>query len=91
MLDICENPSYGLDLFLQIFETVLNRHAPQKTKIVKNVLQPDWLNAEIAEAGKNVITFIQKKKKRYGQFSFIAKQNKIPFFQTEKWNFMFRT
>ena len=51
LLDICENSNDGIDFFLQIFETVLN---PQKTKRVKNVLQPNWFNAEIAEAGKKM-------------------------------------
>ena len=60
MLDNCENPNNALDFFLQIFETVLNKHAPQKVKRVKHVLQPNWFNEEIAEACKKRDYFHKK-------------------------------
>lgn len=55
LLYIFENLNDALDFFLQIFETVLNKYARQKTKRVKNSLLLIWFSAEIAEAGENVI------------------------------------
>ena len=39
--------------FNEIFLSVLDKHAPLKTKRVKHSLQPNWFNSEIAESGKN--------------------------------------
>ena len=50
LLNMYENPNSALDFFFNLFETVLNKHAPKKVKRVKHVLQPNWFSAEIAEA-----------------------------------------
>ena len=60
-LDIFDNPNDALDFFLQIFEKVLDQHAPQRTRRVKRKLQPNWFNAEIAEAGKQRDHFHKQK------------------------------
>ena len=46
--------SYWLtvDFFNTLFENVLNRAAPNKTKRVKHDLQSNWFTKEIDEAGK---------------------------------------
>ena len=55
-----ENPNSALDFFFNLFETVLNKHAPKKVKRVKHVLQPNWFSAEIAEACKKRDYFHKK-------------------------------
>ena len=60
-LDIFDNPNDALDFFMQIFETVLDQHAPQRSKRVKRNLQPNWFNEEIAEAGKHRDYFHKRK------------------------------
>ena len=60
-LDIFDNPNDALDFFMQIFETVLDQHAPQRSKRVKRNLQPNWFNEEIAEAGKQRDYFHKRK------------------------------
>ena len=46
------NPNDALDFFMQIFESILDKHAPKTIKRVKHMLQLNWFNAEIAEEGK---------------------------------------
>ena len=53
LLDIYDDPNDAMDFFNKLFENVLNRHAPKKTKRVKHVLLPNWFTKEIDEAGKN--------------------------------------
>ena len=61
LLDACENPNDALDFFLKLYETVLNKHAPQKVKRVKHLLQPNWFNEEIADASKKRDYFHKRK------------------------------
>ena len=60
-LDNFDNPNDALDFIMQIFETVLDQHAPQRSKRVKRNLQPNWFNQEIAEAGKQRDYFHKRK------------------------------
>ena len=53
ILDIYDDPNDAMDFFNEIFLSVLDKHAPLKTKHVKHSLQPNWFNSEIAESGKN--------------------------------------
>ena len=52
LLNMFENPNDALDFFMQLFETLLDKHAPKITKRVKRTLQPNWFNTEISEASK---------------------------------------
>ena len=65
VLDIFDDPNDALDFFMQIFGKVLDQHAPQKIKRVKRNLQPNWYNAEIAEAGKQRDYFHGKDMEQY--------------------------
>jgi exonuclease III len=47
-----DSPDDSIDMFLDLFNSVLNKHAPQKTKRVKRVSQPSWFSHEILEAIK---------------------------------------
>ena len=60
-LDIFDNPNDALDFFMQIFETVLDQHAPQRSKRVKHNLHSNWFNEEIAKAGKQRDYFHKRK------------------------------
>ena len=60
-LDIFDNPNDALDFFMQIFETVLDQHAPQRSKRVKRNLHSNWFNEEIAKAGKQRDYFHKRK------------------------------
>ena len=60
-LDIFDNPNDALNFFMQMFESVLNQHAPQRCKRVKRQLQPNWFNEEISEAGKQRDYFHKRK------------------------------
>ena len=52
LLNFFENPNDALDFFMQLFESLLDKHAPKITKRVKRTLQPNWFNTEISEASK---------------------------------------
>ncbi|XP_052098465.1 uncharacterized protein LOC127733162 [Mytilus californianus] len=46
-----DNPSVCFQLFYDMLNKVLNKHAPVVEKRVKNDRQPDWYNSEIMYAG----------------------------------------
>ena len=50
MLDIFDDANDALDYFSGIFNSVLNKHAPQKKKRVKRVKQPNWMTSDISDA-----------------------------------------
>ena len=52
ILDTFEDPNDALDFFLQIFDSVLDKHAPKTIKRVKQALQPNWFHVDIAETAK---------------------------------------
>ena len=52
LLSFFENPNDALDFFMQLFESLLPKHAPKITKRVKRTLQLNWFNTEISEASK---------------------------------------
>ena len=43
-------PTEALDFWLDIFNTIYNRHAPYKQKWVKSVPKPKWFTKELQEA-----------------------------------------
>ena len=50
LMDTFDSPDDLLDLFMDLFTTVLNANAPKRTKRVKRVNQPNWMNQAILEA-----------------------------------------
>jgi len=50
LIDQNDNPDDSVELFLKLFKTVLNKHAPQRKRRVKRVNQPRWMKQDILEA-----------------------------------------
>ena len=44
-----ENVDVILDKWYSLFLDIINKHAPLKTHRVKNIIQPDWITAEILD------------------------------------------
>ena len=47
-----ENVDVILDKWYSLFLDVINKHSPLKTHQVKNIIQPDWITAEILDTMK---------------------------------------
>jgi exonuclease III len=52
ILDIFDDVNESVELFIDMFKTVLNKHAPQRKRRVKRINQPGWMNHDIADAIK---------------------------------------
>ena len=52
IMSIFDNASDALDYFTNLFNSVLNKHAPKKKRRVKRSKQPNWINPEILSAIK---------------------------------------
>ena len=52
VIDIFDNVNHALDYFLDIFTTVLSKHAPEKKKRVKRSKQPNWITNDLSNAIK---------------------------------------
>ena len=52
LIDIYDNPDDATELFLELFQSVLNKHAPQRKRRVKRINQPRWMKPEILQAIK---------------------------------------
>ena len=63
-----EDPNVALDLFETLFQSVMNSHAPKKTKRIKRALQPNWVNADILEAMKTRDKLKGKNTEQYRQW-----------------------
>ena len=50
LIDIYDNPDDATELFLELFQSVLNKHAPQRKRRVKRLNQPRWMKPEILQA-----------------------------------------
>lgn len=61
VIDIYSDPNDALDFFLKLFKTVLDKHAPKRSKRVKRVNQPNWMNEEIQTARRTRDQFHAKK------------------------------
>lgn len=57
-----DNANSALDIFVSLFHSVLNKHAPQKSRRVKHAVQPNWMNSEILEAMKTRDKYHTEKK-----------------------------
>ena len=55
----------NFSMWTESFTSVLDKHAPNKTKRVKHQTQPEWFNNEIKEASKNEIYHKQRNWKQY--------------------------
>ena len=82
LLDFYDDPTDAMDFFNKLFENVLNRHAPKKTKRVKHDLQPNWSTKEIDEAGKN--RDFCKKRKDMDNYRFWRNKTKALVLQFKK-------
>ena len=49
-IDMTDDVEEKLDLFEQMYISVLNEHAPIVVKRVKTVKQPPWFNADLAKS-----------------------------------------
>ena len=52
LIDIYDDPDDSVQLFLDLFQNVLNKHAPQRKRRVKRMNQPSWINPDILQAIK---------------------------------------
>ena len=50
LMDIYDDPDDSTQLFLDLFQKVLDKHAPHRKKRVKRVNQPSWINPDILQA-----------------------------------------
>ena len=50
LIDLMDDVDEKLDLFEQMYISVLNEHAPIVVKRVKTVKQPPWFNADLAQS-----------------------------------------
>ena len=62
VINIYDNVSDALDYFINLFTTVLNKHAPKKKRRVKQQNQPNWMNSEISDAMKTRDDYKKKQK-----------------------------
>ena len=60
-MSIFDNASDALDYFTNLFNSVLNKHAPKKKQRVKKSKQPNWINPEILSAIKKRDSFHKDK------------------------------
>ena len=61
VMDMYDNPDDLLDMFIELFSSVLDRHAPKRSKRVKRINQPNWINQAILEAIRTRDYFHKKK------------------------------
>ncbi|MES9905540.1 MAG: reverse transcriptase family protein, partial [Sedimenticola sp.] len=52
LTELYDDPNYCLEVFINLYLSVLNKHAPQRTKRVKRLHQPDWYNPDILQASR---------------------------------------
>ncbi|MEW8547323.1 MAG: endonuclease/exonuclease/phosphatase family protein, partial [Candidatus Thiodiazotropha sp.] len=50
MIYEADTATNALDIFVSLFNSVLNKHALKKSRRVKNAVQPNWMNSEILSA-----------------------------------------
>ena len=61
VIEIFDDPNDALDLWINMFTTVLDKHAPRRTQKVKRVNQPNWINNDILTAIKTRNFFHKRK------------------------------
>ena len=52
IIEACDDLNQCFQEFIAIFNTVLNKHAPLKSRRVKRIVQPEWINSDILDAIK---------------------------------------
>ena len=68
--------NHNLESISQILINVLNHHAPLRSKRVKRDKQPDWINEDIKEAGRN--RHINHKLKNWKLYKFWQNKTNAP-------------
>lgn len=72
IIETISNPDLSLQLFYDILNNTLNRHAPIKEKRIKRACQPPWFDDEVKEAiyKRNKL----KQEKRFHEYSILRNQ-----------------
>ena len=69
-----DDPDECTDLFIKLFSSILQKHAPLKRKRVKKVTQPNWFNPDILQAIKQRNYY--HKKQNVPQYKFMRRRVK---------------
>ena len=67
LLTACVGPDECTNLFIEIFSSILQKHAPIKRKRVKKTTQPNWFNSNIVHAIK--------------QRNYYRKKHNVPYYK----------